>query len=424
MGNFDGNTPVYNGFMSPIETNGLRIMPLEYEAKVSMRVGIMRVSQACKDRGGTCVGLGPVEPVCACGDGKFSLLESSQATADANFTWNMKGSDNETGFTLASWVRADSHTEEYRPLLQCIDKSSNVPTAYKDQQGFVFWHQVHTNRSIVDYRILGDPGTGTRVRAFEPVFENASFLGEFEHMAFTVQPTGQVTDVANFHIIYDVMVTIRFYRGGVLTATSDPMAWRSYSTDRAYTCTILPRNSSISPIFTDSTSHTSDNVDGEFHGSLMSTYAWQGVLSEAEIAETMKTSMPKHTSHQTTCMPLPLGGNTGGVCSAEVPCSKKGFQKKQGTTPGDKCRDFDECSSDNTNNCHESASCTNIGGGFKCECNQGFVGNGTTCQSAADSSAAPSCGSSTTPGYICQCSNSVSTCQDNNEVNQSLDIGM
>jgi hypothetical protein len=237
-----------------------------------------------------------------------------------------------------------------------------------------------------------------------------------------VQPTGQVTDVGNLGIIYDVMVTMRFYRGGVLTASSGPIAWRSYSTDRAYACTILPRNSSISPIFTDSASHSSDNVDGEYQGSLMSTFAWQGVLSEAEIAETMTTSTPKHTSHQTTCMPLPLGANTGGVCTARVPCVKTGFQKRRGTTPGEICRDFDECSSNDTNNCHESASCTNIGGGFRCECNQGFVGNGTSCQSASDSSTAPFCGSLTTPGYICQCSNSVSTCQDNNEVNHSPNI--
>ena len=41
--------------------------------------------------------------------------------------------------------------------------------------------------------------------------------------------------------------------------------------------------------------------------------------------------------------------------------------------------DIDECSDPSLNNCHSSAMCTNIVGGFTCVCNPGFVGNGVKC---------------------------------------------
>ena len=43
-----------------------------------------------------------------------------------------------------------------------------------------------------------------------------------------------------------------------------------------------------------------------------------------------------------------------------------------------KCIDFDECSS-GLNNCHADAKCINTDGGFKCECEFGFFGDGTDC---------------------------------------------
>ena len=40
--------------------------------------------------------------------------------------------------------------------------------------------------------------------------------------------------------------------------------------------------------------------------------------------------------------------------------------------------DIDECVT-NTHNCSTDALCTNIGGGFTCQCNPGFTGDGNSC---------------------------------------------
>lgn len=40
--------------------------------------------------------------------------------------------------------------------------------------------------------------------------------------------------------------------------------------------------------------------------------------------------------------------------------------------------DIDECS-DNSHNCHLSATCTNTVGSFTCSCNAGYTGDGITC---------------------------------------------
>ena len=40
--------------------------------------------------------------------------------------------------------------------------------------------------------------------------------------------------------------------------------------------------------------------------------------------------------------------------------------------------DIDECS-DNTDNCHTNATCTDVDGSFTCKCNGGYEGNGTAC---------------------------------------------
>ena len=41
--------------------------------------------------------------------------------------------------------------------------------------------------------------------------------------------------------------------------------------------------------------------------------------------------------------------------------------------------DINECADDTLNNCHANASCTNTVPGFYCDCNDGFIGDGTMC---------------------------------------------
>ena len=43
--------------------------------------------------------------------------------------------------------------------------------------------------------------------------------------------------------------------------------------------------------------------------------------------------------------------------------------------------DIDECET-GTDNCHESAQCTNTEGSFTCSCNPGYTGDGTECSVA------------------------------------------
>ena len=42
--------------------------------------------------------------------------------------------------------------------------------------------------------------------------------------------------------------------------------------------------------------------------------------------------------------------------------------------------DTDECKLPESNNCDESALCTNTAGSYVCRCNEGYTGNGTFCQ--------------------------------------------
>ena len=40
--------------------------------------------------------------------------------------------------------------------------------------------------------------------------------------------------------------------------------------------------------------------------------------------------------------------------------------------------DIDDCTNE-TNSCHEKATCENVPGGFTCDCVKGYDGNGTLC---------------------------------------------
>ena len=40
--------------------------------------------------------------------------------------------------------------------------------------------------------------------------------------------------------------------------------------------------------------------------------------------------------------------------------------------------DIDECTT-NTDDCHANASCINTDGNFTCTCNDGYIGDGTSC---------------------------------------------
>ena len=41
--------------------------------------------------------------------------------------------------------------------------------------------------------------------------------------------------------------------------------------------------------------------------------------------------------------------------------------------------DIDECSQSDLNDCDENAQCSNINGGFNCNCNAGYQGSGVQC---------------------------------------------
>lgn len=77
------------------------------------------------------------------------------------------------------------------------------------------------------------------------------------------------------------------------------------------------------------------------------------------------------------CIPNPC--LNGGICMDTGPnsfscdCEGTGFE-------GPTCDiDIDECADPALNNCSTNATCTNIPGGFTCECNPGFTGNGISC---------------------------------------------
>ena len=43
------------------------------------------------------------------------------------------------------------------------------------------------------------------------------------------------------------------------------------------------------------------------------------------------------------------------------------------------CIDINECGSDDLNDCHENATCTNTPGNYNCACDPGYTGDGRVC---------------------------------------------
>ncbi len=71
--------------------------------------------------------------------------------------------------------------------------------------------------------------------------------------------------------------------------------------------------------------------------------------------------------------------------------------------------DLDECQSNDLNNCHEMATCTNTEGSFECNCNAGWEGSGVQCidvdecdSGDAECHANADC-TNTDGGYTCDC---------------------
>jgi len=84
----------------------------------------------------------------------------------------------------------------------------------------------------------------------------------------------------------------------------------------------------------------------------------------------------------TPCSPVPF-------CTTAISCTAPGASECTACLPGYRldaggCVNIDECA-DGTDSCSPFASCTDTFGSFKCACNAGYSGDGTTCT--------PSCGS-------------------------------
>ncbi|MEO1339510.1 MAG: calcium-binding EGF-like domain-containing protein, partial [Myxococcota bacterium] len=62
---------------------------------------------------------------------------------------------------------------------------------------------------------------------------------------------------------------------------------------------------------------------------------------------------------------------TGGTCDP-------GFESVSGS-----CQDIDECTTTSVG-CDVNATCVNQPGSFACQCNDGFMGDGTTCTAEPD----------------------------------------
>jgi len=85
--------------------------------------------------------------------------------------------------------------------------------------------------------------------------------------------------------------------------------------------------------------------------------------------------------------------------------------------------DVDECTKQ-LDNCDENAQCTNTDGGFTCECNAGFSGDGVTCTDINECEGGNNCGvnarcTNTDGGFTCECNAGFTgdgvTCTDINE---------
>lgn len=66
------------------------------------------------------------------------------------------------------------------------------------------------------------------------------------------------------------------------------------------------------------------------------------------------------------------------LCDKMATCTNSVCNCNQGYIGDGATCDFDECAA-GTDNCHTNAQCTNIPGGFECVCNEGYIGDGVIC---------------------------------------------
>lgn len=402
IGNSDQATPVYNMFKKPAKSGNFTITPLTFSGKVGMRIGLIVQGTSCADRGGACVGLGPVEPTCACEAGKGSLWNASAALSTAP-SWTLSLAN---GFTFALWVKTSVSTaDEVKPMLQCIQNQASAAdkTTYADKIGFAYYLKQAGGLAVFERHNVGGRAILTEDRG-----ASHNYAATWEHFAFSVTLGPPETKNAYSAVSNS---TIKFYRNGKFTSEStfDFYANKDY-TD--WGCILAPTSSMFSSGMSD-IARADVLVGGvvgavgatQFEGSLQSEFFWNGVVSESEIKNTMTSGFPRHTSSAVAvyAMPLNLSKEAGGTCELIDECKMgnndcgfgtfcmdetvgfscqclTGFYKASGETVT--CTDFDECtisSGGTRNNCHKDANCSNVDGGFNCTCRSGKVGNGTFC---------------------------------------------
>ena len=167
--------------------------------------------------------------------------------------------------------------------------------------------------------------------------------------------------------------------------------------------------------YTPSVSSVNCGVDGNFLEGTVSCLASCSLSAISNSSLTSSTTIAHGTLQSVSCTTGFSGGGS--------------FSCSDGTTSGSaSCSDVNECT-ENTDNCHANATCTNTSGSFSCACDSGYTGNGASC-SAVNCSQSLNNGSALNGAYnngsvnvICNsgytASISTVTCQANGTFNQT-----